>query len=50
MVVFKATSAKVFGLKDNKHYYLGLFDCPKKAYEAYCNKALELHGDFANLG
>jgi hypothetical protein len=36
--------------KDNKHYYLGLFDCPKKAYEAYCNKALELHGDFANLG
>ena len=38
-------------IKFNKqHLYLGLFDCPKKAYEVYCNKAKELHGEYANLG
>jgi len=36
--------------QNNKYHYLGLFDCPKKAYEVYCNKALELHGEFANIG
>jgi len=35
---------------NKKHLYLGLFDQPEKAYEAYCFKAKELHGEYANLG
>jgi hypothetical protein len=35
---------------NKKHLYLGLFDQPEKAYEAYCYKAKELHGEYANLG
>ena len=30
--------------------HLGYFDDPDKAYAAYCKAALELHGEFANLG
>jgi hypothetical protein len=31
------------------HYHLGLFDDPKDGYDAYCKKAIELHGEFARL-
>jgi hypothetical protein len=30
-------------------YFLGSFDSPEKAYEAYCAKAKELFGEFAKL-
>ena len=30
-------------------FYLGMFDCPKKAALAYNEKAKELHGEFARL-
>lgn len=33
----------------NKQIYLGLFNTPEEAYKAYCNKAIELFGDFAYL-
>jgi|688.fasta_scaffold389513_2 hypothetical protein len=51
-VSFQKTSKKwIAQIKQNKNiFYLGLFDCPKKAYEVYCKKALELHGEFANIG
>lgn len=29
---------------------LGLFDSPEAAHAAYCDKAKELHGEFANTG
>lgn len=32
-----------------KQYYLGLFKTKEKAYEAYCKKAKQWHGEFANL-
>ncbi|WP_320533628.1 HNH endonuclease [Robbsia andropogonis] len=35
---------------DGKFFHVGYFTSPQSAYEAYCIKAKELHGDFANLG
>jgi hypothetical protein len=32
------------------YFYLGSFDKPEEAYAAYCAKAKELYGEFANLG
>jgi len=32
------------------HMYLGLHPTPQLAHEAYCKKALELHGEFARFG
>jgi hypothetical protein len=29
--------------------HLGCFVDPKDAYEAYCKKAIELHGEFVKL-
>jgi hypothetical protein len=33
-----------------KRLFLGLHDTAEEAYEAYCRKAIDLHGEFANLG
>lgn len=35
---------------DGKLHLLGLFDTPEEAHKAYCKKAKELHGEFANTG
>lgn len=35
---------------NRKQIYLGTFSTPEDAYEAYCKKAYELHGEFACLG
>ena len=35
--------------KNRVNYYLGLFDTPEEAYEAYKSKAKELHGEFAKV-
>ena len=32
-----------------KHYYLGLYSTKEEAYFAYCEKARELHGEFARF-
>ena len=32
-----------------EHFYLGQFDCPKEASEAYEAKAKELHGEFYHV-
>lgn len=34
---------------DGRNKFLGFFHDPEKAYEAYCEKALEYYGEFANL-
>jgi hypothetical protein len=33
--------------KGNKRYWLGYTDTPQESYKRYCEKAKELHGDFA---
>lgn len=35
---------------DGTNKYLGRFDTPELAYQAYCEKAKELYGEFANYG
>lgn len=35
--------------KEGKPIYLGVFETPELAYEAYCKKATELHGEFAKF-
>ena len=35
---------------NGKQLYLGLYDTAEEAYEIYCQKARELHGEFANFG
>lgn len=36
--------------KAGRNYYLGVFGSPEAAYEAYCEAAAWLHGEFANFG
>ena len=35
---------------NDKAIHIGVFDTKEEAYEAYCQAARELHGEFANLG
>jgi hypothetical protein len=36
-------------VSNKRYYFLGGYDTPEEAYAAYCEKAKELHGEFANL-
>jgi len=51
----KGVSAKNQGFQaqighENKVYYLGVFPTKETAHQAYCKKATELQGEFANFG
>lgn len=35
---------------NGKNTFIGNFDSAESAHEAYCKKAVEMHGDFANFG
>ena len=46
----KATGKWASSIRANgKRKHLGLFDTKEGAYEAYCRKAVELHGEFARF-
>jgi hypothetical protein len=40
--------ARIFDGKINKKVYIGLFDTPEEAADAYAAKAKDLHGEFAS--
>lgn len=41
---------KAYIKHEKKTIHLGYFDNPEDAHKAYCEKAKELHGEFANFG
>ena len=43
----KKWSAKI--TKKGQVHYLGSFDTPEEAHQAYCEAAADLHGDFARM-
>lgn len=48
--VFRRQGRWQASIFNKKPYYLGMFDTPEEAHQAYCAKARELFGEFANDG
>lgn len=46
----KSGNYQSYIMKDGIYYRLGQFSTPEEAHEAYCKKAIELFGEFANFG